>query len=131
VFAFIPCGLFAQKRSLDCSRVKDGHFYNYSKGAKVWTEVFRNGTIHKEINLTTNDTSIYRIKWLKPCSFTMELIKRTKPFEKGEKSVIESLKITIQILEVTQNYFTYKAELKSSLYQKQLSFSDTAWYKMR
>jgi hypothetical protein len=129
--SFFSTPSFAQARSKDCSKIRKGHFYYYSSTTNARSEIFRNDTVHQEIGLTKNDTFTYRVKWVEPCKFTMQLIKSTRSFEPGEESFNKSFITTVDIAVVTKKYYTFNAVVSSELYNKQSMVSDTVWFDKR
>jgi hypothetical protein len=131
LLSLVSARSLAQAKSNDCSKIRKGHFYFFSKKVNGWSEIFRKDSLHTEIELNTKDTLIYRVNWLKPCVFTMQLIKSTQTFEPGEESFTKSFVHKNEILLVTKKYYTFKSVVSSAEYKKDFTFTDTVWFKRR
>jgi len=127
----IPMAAFGQLKSPDCAKVKNGHFFYHSKKVNLWSEIFRNDTMHMEVVKGTNDTLVYKIDWTEPCLFTMQLMKSNQHFEPGEEAFTKSYIAANRVLKVAKEYYTFEAIMTSKDYAKEYKFSDTVWYKIK
>jgi len=103
-----------EQTDTSCRRFKNGEFDFHPKGFHY--HIIRQDSIQKEINLITNDTSLFRIKWLDECVYTAKDLR-------GE----HSRTIYMQILQTTPHYYIFKASAGSI--NDEYFKVDTMWVK--
>jgi hypothetical protein len=121
---FLLCLASACAQS-DCRDVQEGVFYFFPKGSTKKFVVIRNGPVQKEVEVNTSDTSYWKIDWRTDCNFTLEFSKR--PAGSAEdNSLYRSHKIAVEILNVTKDYYSFRAGVDSI---SSSSLVDTLWMK--
>lgn len=115
--------LFGQSNN-DCNRIKTGTFYFYYSHKKFIIE--RTDTIQKEIDITDDDTSLWKISWQNDCSFYLKFLKKTKPIPDEEKVFYNSHLTVIKLRSVTKSYYTFSGGLDSL--NGIGNIQDTVWF---
>lgn len=110
----------------NCRNVRKGEYYFQPANSTKKFLVVRTGTFQKEVEINTRDTSYWKIKWIADCRFTLEFSHRTNKLTMQERSFYASRKIVVQILNVTRDYYSFKAGLDSI---SSRSLIDTLWMK--
>ena len=126
-FSFLfPSILLSQVKSFDCKQVKTGTFYFYPHESKQQYIIIRDGSFQKEINLTSNDTSLWKLNWQNDCVCNLKFIKITRPLSQFEKYFFNSHTSVIKILSVKNDYYIFKQGLDSL---NSNAVTDTLWFK--
>ncbi len=110
----------------DCRNVRNGKFYFQPRNSIKKFLVIRADSIQKEVEVNAHDTSYWKIKWTTDCSFTLEFSHRTNKPTIQERSFYASHKVVVEILNVTQDYYSFKAGIDSI---SSISLTDTLWMK--
>ena len=129
-FLFLfPLILFGQVKSFDCQQIKTGTFYFYPHKSKHQYIIIRESLLQKEINLNTNDTSLWKVNWQNDCIFDLKFISITRILSEFEKSFFNSHFSVIEIIDVKQDYYIFQQGL-DSLNSINPVF-DTLWFKTK
>jgi len=110
----------------DCRNVRTGSYYFQPRNSTKKFLVIRTDSIQKEVEITTQDTTCWKIKWITDCDFFLEFIRRTNNTSEREKSFYTSHKVMVKILTVTKDYYSFTAGLDSI---SSSSLTDTLWMK--
>ncbi|MDB5199784.1 MAG: hypothetical protein JWO92_1747 [Chitinophagaceae bacterium] len=127
ILLFLFAGLFIQchTSTKTCRDVKNGRFHFYGKELNKHYEIIRQDTLQKEVNLSTGDTSFWKVSWIDECTYTARYL-----FGGGEKSEEEKnfllTHITfIQIQKATPKYYIVLGALDSL--SSTFRIVDTVW----
>ena len=127
--AFFLC-MFGQSATVkDCNKIKYGTFYFYPAKVQDGFIIIREKALQREINLKTNDTTFWEVKWKNVCEFNLKFIRKNRPISSEEKVFYKSHVSVIKILKVTKQYYVFNAGLDSINSINPLS--DTLWFKAR
>jgi hypothetical protein len=112
--------------SQDCSTLKNGIFYFYPPDSSEPFQIIRKDSVQEEINMKTQDTSFWKIKWSNDCFANLHLIRITKKMEDDEKAFLFGHTTVMQVLSISDKYYVFKAGLDSlnSLF----TVVDTVWF---
>ncbi len=110
----------------ECQLVKDGTFHFYPNSKKTHHIIVRKDTLQTEIDLSTGDTSCWRIKWVSQCVFTCNFISITKSISKEELEFCNNSTLKFTVSRVSKEYYTYDALFTYNNISK--TFSDTMWF---
>jgi len=113
----------------DCNTIKEGTFYFYPENAQKAFVIVRKGTMQTEINLKTNDTSFWEVKWEKDCAFDVKFIRKSHSISDDELSFYNSHTTVFKVLRITKDYYVFKGGLDSI--SKANILTDTMWLKPR
>lgn len=105
----------------NCAAIHIGEFYYYPSTSNRKYKLIRDSGTQKEINLTTNDTSIFKITWLDDCTYSLERISGIPKYQEGLKRP----KLYIQFSTLKSNYYLFKG-CKDFLHSN-YCFKDTIW----
>jgi hypothetical protein len=123
IFIIIPHQAFCQDR---CEDLKNGIFYSYD--GTFESIYYRSGEEQKEINTETGDSSIWQIKWLDNCNYTLKLIKGNSYTDKQILYIKQHL-VFVKILNITDQYYTYESHFDKLT--GKLVIADTLWLKKK
>ncbi|MDP4252277.1 MAG: hypothetical protein Q8918_19435 [Bacteroidota bacterium] len=123
-----PIILSAQSKALDCSSVREGTFYFYPLKSKGKFVIIRDGSIQKEINPKTSDTSFWKVDWINDCMLNLKFIRSSQPMSSAHKSFFSSHITVIKVLRVAKDYYVFNGGLDSI---SRNSAVDTLWLKPR
>ena len=73
-FTLLPFIIFAQSKAPSCAELKEGVFHSYPKNSAEHYISIREGNQVHEINLTTGDSSLWQIKWLEDCIYSLKYV---------------------------------------------------------
>jgi hypothetical protein len=124
-----PVVLFAQKETVDCSKIQKGSFYYYPSNTNKKFVITRTASIQKEIDMDSGDSSFYSINWRGDCLFNAKFISRSKPLSNEDLTFRKSHMIVSEVTAITDNYYVFRAGLDSISIGDPLI--DTVWFKPR
>jgi hypothetical protein len=131
-FSLILVGiLFIQSSvvNVDCKKFRNGKFHFYGKQSSVHFLILRQDSIQREVNVYTNDTSYWKIKWVDHCTYTANYLSGGGiKFEK-EKNFLLNHTTFIQIQKTTSDYYIVKGALDSL--NSKLNVVDTVWLRVK
>jgi hypothetical protein len=113
-------------RLTSCREVKNGQFHFYVKPSKHFL-IVRQDTLQKEIDLSTGDSSFWKIVWLNECTYAARYLSGSEIQSKEEKDFLTAHQILIQIQNVTPDFYVVKGFLDSL--SSKTSSVDTIWMK--
>jgi len=115
-----------QKNALSCADLHEGIFYVYPKNLDNPYIDIREGDMQRERNIKTGDSSLWQIKWLNECTYTLKYISGNEPLPAGSEKLLKKHKLVFQITEKTTDYYLYTAyfDKTSNLPIQQ----DTMWF---
>jgi hypothetical protein len=129
IFFFFPLISLGQSKNVDCSSVRKGIFYFYPHASQTKFAIVRDDSTQKEVNMNTNDTSFWRISWKNNCMFKLKFVRKSDSISDEERDFYNSHTLSVKILIVTKNYYTFKADMDPAAIQTPLV--DTLWFKAR
>jgi hypothetical protein len=109
----------------ECSSVKNGRFHFYQNSGQYHSIIIRKDSLQTEVNLSTGDSTFWRILWVSDCQFTCSYISGSKMKSQEELDFYKKSTLTFNILKTTKKYYTYDALFKTD--NNSRSFSDTMW----
>ena len=107
ILLLLPVYTMAQVKKLICDELKNGIFYFYPQNCAKGFLILRKGTLQKEIDLSTKDTSLWEIKWQDPCTYTLNFIKSSLPKTKSQIEWLNNNLLVTNILTVTNQYYVF------------------------
>ena len=123
-----PIILSAQSKALDCSSVREGTFYFYPLKSQEQFVIIRDGSIQKEINSKTSDTSFWKVDWINDCVLNLKFIRSNQSMSNAQKFFFSSHITVIKVLGITKDYYVFNGGLDSI---SRNSAVDTLWLKAR
>jgi hypothetical protein len=129
VLFMFPLILLGQSKKTDCRSIKKGTFYFYPQNSQTRFSIVRSDSIQEEINLTTPDTSFWKVSWQNDCMFNIKFIRKSHPMSDEERNFYNSHILSVKVLSVTKDYYTFKAGVDSIATTNPLA--DTLWIKAR
>lgn len=109
----------------ECQEVKNGTFHFYPNSGQKHSIIVRKDTLQTEINVTTGDTTRWRVNWITNCEFTTTLMSSSKQKSKEEVDFYNSSTLKFKISSVSKDYYTYEALFTYNNNSRR--FSDTMW----
>ena len=128
-FRFFFCVIFltsCQWKQLNCKSVRNGKFHFYTDKEQHFL-IIRKDTIQLEVNLTTGDTSYWKLKWLSNCDFTAQYISGGRMESKEQEEFFKKMVAQFSIQKVTSQYYVYTGIFKTLKGNK--TVTDTTWLK--
>jgi len=129
---FITTVAFAQKKSFDCSVLKNGTYYMYPTNSTEQYKLVRNGDIQVEYNLAKNDSTVFKIKWNRDCSYSLDYLSSGSKMNPGELEILKNRKLVQEILDITPDYYivsTYLDKIVNTSSEYRQLVTDTVWNK--
>jgi hypothetical protein len=107
--------------------VKVGEFYYYPKDSKEAYIDIRNDSVVKEINLSTRDTSIWRIRWQSDSVIEMRYVTGTRKITDAQRAYRNAHMVVVRVDRVAAEYYTFTGGMDSvgGIGNTQ----DTMWFK--
>ena len=117
--------LFAQKEQPVCANVHSGTFYIYPENtAEKYVDIRDNEYVH-ETDITTGDTSLWKIKWLNDCTYSLSLVEVSGDKAAMVRAIMNKHTLVYKIKSVTSEYYVFDGYLdKTSNLPIQ---TDTMW----
>lgn len=108
----------------DCTTLRVGQFHSYTKkGDHI--QITRIDGIQQDVNMSTKDTTYWKIDWLGKCRFAAVYLSGAGPKTETEKRLYENTILYFDIKEIADDYYvgttTVKAPNGNSV------FTDTTW----
>jgi hypothetical protein len=120
IFAFVPLTYPSE-----CDLIRNGTFHSYQNKGLYHSKIIRKDSSQIEINVTTGDSTFWRIAWISDCAFTCTFISGANIKSTEEVAFYKSSNLKFYITHVSRDYYTYEALLTNRNYSKTLS--DTIW----
>jgi hypothetical protein len=119
--------LWGQNKKQLPNSVKVGEFYYYPKDSKESYYDLRNDSILGEINLSTRDTSIWRIRWQSDSVIEMRYVTGSRKLTDAQRAFRHAHTIVVRIDSVAAEYYTFSGGMDSvgGIGNTQ----DTMWFK--
>jgi hypothetical protein len=108
-----------------CESVKQGIFHFYQDNGKYHSVVIRKDSIQTEVNLTTGDSTCWKISWISDCEFKCSFISGSKIKTQQEIDFYKTSILKFNIIKTTKEYYIYDASLTVGNDAKH--FTDTMW----
>jgi hypothetical protein len=119
---------FSQSQQPACNKVKEGTFFYYPPNTQEKFIFIRESKTQKEIETNANDTTVWKIDWINACAFTLSFLSKNRSVDADERSFYNSHKLYVNVLGVTDKYYTFKSGLDSVSTKSQI---DTIWLKRK
>ncbi|MBE7178937.1 MAG: hypothetical protein INR69_21220, partial [Mucilaginibacter polytrichastri] len=105
------CWLFSPsltaQDSLTCADIHQGIFYNYPRNSTVrYMDIYEGNYLH-ETDLTTGDTSLWKVTWGNDCSFTLSLIDMNGKDEQATRRLMKKHKLAFTVNHLADDYYTF------------------------
>lgn len=113
------------EQPIDCSKVKNGKFFYYAKldGRKISIE--RKDSLQIEVDPTKNSILRSKIVWVDKCRFKMYVNAYSESKLEREDSILATKVVTIEILNVTPDFYTCNVNFYTS--KKEYNLKDTIY----
>ncbi len=123
--------IFIRSEALDvsCEGLRNGQFYYYGKQSGEHFLILRQGSLQKEVNTVTKDTSYWSVAWINDCTYTASYLSGGGMKSNEEISFLRSHITIIQVQKVTTDYYIIKGALDSL--NSRMYLVDTVWMKAR
>jgi|GEM_PF-2128807 len=121
--------LFPYSTSIkDCSKVKTGSFFYYSKatGSKVLIE--RRDSIQIETNVNLNKVLRSKVVWKDNCSFDLFVNSLSEAKLDSLDSILAKNPARVQILSIEQKFYVSKSKIDIDAYNFHLEVTDTMYF---
>lgn len=118
----------ACKDMIDCSKIKNGEFYYYTKGTRDKVNIHRTDSIQIETDGKTDSLlSKSKVVWNDVCKFDMYLNAFSDTKLIGDDSIIAATPAHVAIIEINDSF--YVCLVKLSLFDKNINLKDTMFFK--
>lgn len=112
-----------------CKSIKNGTFHFYQNNGQYHSVIIRKDSLQTEVNLSTGDSTFWKIVWISDCKFTSSYISGSKIKTPEELDFYKKSTLTFNIIKISEKYYTWDALFSSN--GKSRTFSDTMWLKER
>lgn len=109
-----------------CKELTNGIFYLYAKNSDDRYISIREGEWVHENNLVSGDTSLWKLKWLTECRYSLQLAATNMKFDEKTLDFFKKHKLLFEINSITDDYYTVTSYL-DNIDTQPLS-SDTLWF---
>lgn len=125
------CGLFIQCHSnnIGCKDLKNGRFHFYGKHSEIHFLLIRQDSIQKEVNVVSNDTSYWKLKWINDCTYTANYLSGGGMKSEDEQKFLRSHTTIIEIQKATPEFYIIKGALDSL--NSKMTVVDTVWMRAK
>ncbi len=133
LFIFISLLVFAgctsKKTDIDCQKFRNGRFKLIDEPLTTSYIITRNDSIQTELDLESNITSRFRVKWIDECSYKtlyLDQDKMESDLDSATAAIFEEIKKAPTIITITttgEDYYIFKARVND----QDLKYSDTIW----
>jgi hypothetical protein len=120
---------FTIKKNLDCSRVKEGSFYYYSKLSRDKVDIERFQNLQLETNTKTGHVLKSKIVWKTDCSYSMYINALSGSKLSKIDSLISTIPASVDIIELVNKH--YIAKTKLTIMSKVIESTDTIYFKRK
>ena len=117
--------VFAQKEQPVCTNVHRGTFYIYPKNSGEKYVDTRDEEYVHETNITTGDTSLWKVKWLNDCTYSLSLVEQSGEKADAIKAVMKKHTLVYKIKSVTNEYYVFDGYFDKTT--NPLIQTDTMW----
>jgi hypothetical protein len=124
VFLTKPYKTFCQNK---CEDLKNGTFYSYTREG-IESIFIRHGEMQKELNTQSEDSTVWQIKWVGNCSYTLKFL-QGNGYPDGQIIFLKQHIFFFRVLEITDNYYLYESHQDGP--SGKLIFMDTVWLKQK
>jgi hypothetical protein len=107
--SLIPLAVESQDNPIACRDLRSGIFHCYPKNSNVHYLYNIDGTYQHETNLNTGDTSLWLVKWIGDCSYTLKYISGNNKMNEQTAELLKRHKLAFEVEQVTPDYYIYKA----------------------
>jgi hypothetical protein len=105
---FLPPAVHAQDKSLTCSDLKNGIFHFYPKNSMESYLDVRDGNILRESVVSTGDTTLWEIKWLNDCTYSLKYLSGNYKMNEDALSFLKKHRLVYEIATITNDYYLFK-----------------------
>ncbi len=124
-FLLIAYSSFSQD-SISCKDLRNGVFYGYFKNSDSRYVFHRDNKFQKEINLLTGDSTLWKIKWMNDCTYSLEFISTSEKISADQRELQSKHNFIFSITEVGKDYYTFKGSIDRST--NPVVLEDTMWF---
>jgi hypothetical protein len=129
VLFFNIFNISAQTGSSGRNSVREGIFYcNPINSGKSYT-IIRTDSSQTEIDISSGDSSFWRISWLNDSSFSLKHLRSTRQMSVEEIQFYIRHIVICKVNDITFRYYTYSAAMDSL--NSGWIVKDTIWFKPR
>lgn len=115
-----------QNKSITCKDLKSGIFHSYPKNTADHYISIREEEYQYETNIKTGDTTLWQIKWLNDCSYTLKYVSgSSKNVNEETIKFLKKHKLAYEIVNITAEYYTFKGYVDKASNLPLLT--DTMW----
>ena len=127
IFLFLFYGISLAQSKIDCENLKSGVYFEYPKNTNDKYIYYRDNNIQQEINITTGDTAVWKIKWNNDCSYSLSFLESNAELYKKIKKRLKKHTLLYKIAATTEDYYIYSGYLNNS--NGTFVGADTIWLK--
>jgi len=118
---------FTYKRLSDCSKIKNGKFYYYSKKSRDKVDIERFDSLQLETNIKTGLILKSKIFWKNDCRYDMYINALSNAKLDKLDSLIASIPASVEIINVQDSFYVCKTKMK--IINKDIESTDTIYFK--
>jgi hypothetical protein len=112
---------------VSCQDLKNGIFYYYQKNSPDHFLIYRMAETQKEINLTTGDTTVWKIDWQNDCNYSLKFQSSSTKRPPETVKLLKEHTLVYAVLKLAEDYYTFKGSVDNIANQQIIA--DTIWLK--
>jgi hypothetical protein len=90
-----------------------------SKQGLLYFDIYRQDSIQTEVEKNTQDTAVFKLKWVNDCTYSLELIATNIDVQHD----VNARKMRTSIIQTSNNYYIYKHTMQNPF----VEYTDTAF----
>ena len=90
-----------------CADLRECTLYTRSEDKHQPYKISITSSTITQTNLVTGDSSVWEIRWVAECGFTMKFLSGNDSLSKGQQYYAQHHKIALEITSITPDYYLY------------------------
>jgi hypothetical protein len=112
-----------------CKELKEGVFYSYPKNSSKQYQLTRKGDIQTEKDLSTGDSSLWKISWLNDCTYSLYFISGSAKLTDESRTFAKAHSLITKIESTTDDFYSYHIYIDKVAGKYLLA--DTIWFQKK
>lgn len=108
-FILHPFVCYCQYHALKCADLRECVVYSRSQDNHQPYKIVIAGSTMKQVNLITGDSSVWKIKWVQECGFSIAYLSGNDSLSKGQRYFLQHHVIAMKIENIMPEYYLYTA----------------------
>jgi len=96
------------QHTVSCNDLKNGIYYYYTKNSPSHYILYRTENFQKEVDLTTGDTSLWKIAWQSDCKYSLQFVSSSLKRDPEFVKLLKNHKLVYTVTAVTDDYYAFR-----------------------